>query len=227
MPVQPPTRQQLEWIADTLHMQLTEEELDVFEAAIAAVARGLPAPGRAARRAAAGQVSARGPRAPAGRRREPVQRLGVEVLDPGRRRRAAGRPDGRRQGQRLRGRHADAQRLADHGGLRAARGRDGRHAAARRRRAHRRQDRRAGVLLRRRRADRLSRPAAGQPAQPGVPGRLVVERQRGRGRRPARPTWRSAATRAARSGCRRRGAAAAGTSRRTASCPTPGSSRSS
>jgi amidase len=33
MPVQPPTRQQLEWIADTLHMQLTEEELDVFEAA--------------------------------------------------------------------------------------------------------------------------------------------------------------------------------------------------
>ncbi len=35
MPVQPPTRQQLEWIADALHMQLTEEELDVFEAAIA------------------------------------------------------------------------------------------------------------------------------------------------------------------------------------------------
>ena len=31
MPVQPPTRQQLEWIADALHMQLTEEELDVFE----------------------------------------------------------------------------------------------------------------------------------------------------------------------------------------------------
>ena len=34
MPVQPPNRQQLEWIADTLHMQLTEEELDVFEAAV-------------------------------------------------------------------------------------------------------------------------------------------------------------------------------------------------
>src|ERR1700755_1270057 len=30
MPVQPPTRQQLEWIADALHMPLTEEELDVF-----------------------------------------------------------------------------------------------------------------------------------------------------------------------------------------------------
>ena len=36
MPVQPPTRQQLEWIADALHMQLTEDELDVFEAAIEA-----------------------------------------------------------------------------------------------------------------------------------------------------------------------------------------------
>jgi amidase len=34
MPVQPPNRQQLEWIADGLHMQLTEEELDVFAAAV-------------------------------------------------------------------------------------------------------------------------------------------------------------------------------------------------
>src|SRR4051794_13721297 len=33
MPVQPPTRQQLEWIADTFHLTLTEDELDVFEAA--------------------------------------------------------------------------------------------------------------------------------------------------------------------------------------------------
>src|SRR3954471_13440233 len=30
MPVQPPTRQQLEWIADSCHRPLTEEELDVF-----------------------------------------------------------------------------------------------------------------------------------------------------------------------------------------------------
>ena len=82
MPVQPPNRQQLEWIADTLHMQLTEEELDVFEAAIGPSLDELPAPGRAARRAAPGQVSAGGPRAPAGGRREPEQRLGVEVLDP-------------------------------------------------------------------------------------------------------------------------------------------------
>jgi amidase len=36
VPVQPPTRQQLEWIADSLHMQLTEEELDTFEAVIGA-----------------------------------------------------------------------------------------------------------------------------------------------------------------------------------------------
>jgi amidase len=33
MPVQPPTRQQLEWIADAYHMPLTEEELDTFAAA--------------------------------------------------------------------------------------------------------------------------------------------------------------------------------------------------
>src|SRR4051795_2737626 len=39
MPVQPPTRQQLEWIADSLHMPLTEEELDVFmEAAVPTLA---------------------------------------------------------------------------------------------------------------------------------------------------------------------------------------------
>jgi amidase len=33
MPIQPPTRQQLEWLADTFHLTLTEEELDVFEEA--------------------------------------------------------------------------------------------------------------------------------------------------------------------------------------------------
>ena len=30
MPIQPPSRQQLEWIADAFHMTLTDEELDVF-----------------------------------------------------------------------------------------------------------------------------------------------------------------------------------------------------
>src|SRR4051812_25766743 len=33
MPVQPPSREQLEWIAESLHMPLTEEELEVFAAA--------------------------------------------------------------------------------------------------------------------------------------------------------------------------------------------------
>ena len=42
---------------------------------------------------------------------------------------------------------------------------------------------------------------------------IFLERQRGRGRAPARPTWRWAAIRAARSGSPRRGAAAAATSR--------------
>src|SRR4051794_35759226 len=39
MPVQPPSREQLQWIADSLHMPLTEEELEVFvEAVVPAVA---------------------------------------------------------------------------------------------------------------------------------------------------------------------------------------------
>lgn len=33
MPVQPPTREQLEWLADAFHMTLSEEELEVFSAA--------------------------------------------------------------------------------------------------------------------------------------------------------------------------------------------------
>ena len=32
MPVQPPSRQQLEWIADAFRMPLTDAELDVFTA---------------------------------------------------------------------------------------------------------------------------------------------------------------------------------------------------
>jgi amidase len=40
MPVQPPTRQQLEWIAEALRMPLTEEELDVFAEAAAATVAG-------------------------------------------------------------------------------------------------------------------------------------------------------------------------------------------
>ena len=39
MPVQPPTRQQLEWIADAYHMPLTEEELETFAAAAGSGAR--------------------------------------------------------------------------------------------------------------------------------------------------------------------------------------------
>src|SRR3954447_4814135 len=36
MPVQPPNRHQLEWIADSFHLTLTDEEYEVFEAAAAA-----------------------------------------------------------------------------------------------------------------------------------------------------------------------------------------------
>jgi hypothetical protein len=82
-----------------------------------AVARGLQPTRRAARRAAANRLSARGRGASADRGREPVQRLELEVLDPGRRRGPARGADARGEGQRVRGRRPDAQRLPDHGGL--------------------------------------------------------------------------------------------------------------
>ena len=129
MPVQPPTRQQLEWIADALHMQLTEDELDVFEAAIAAsvgVFRRLDElPDE--------RLPVKYPREDLGYR--PVGdenpsngwawKCSIRGASEGP---LAGRTVGG-QGQRVRGRHPDAQRLADHGGLRPARGRDRRHAA--------------------------------------------------------------------------------------------------
>ena len=75
---------------------------------------------RAARRGAAGLLSAGGRGVSADRGGEPIKRLELEVLDPGCRGRSAGGADGRRQGQRVRGRRADAQRVADHGGLRSS-----------------------------------------------------------------------------------------------------------
>ena len=110
------------------------------------------------------------------------------MLDPGCRRGPARGADARRQGQRVRRRRPDAQRVPDHGGLHPARGRDRGHEAARRRGAHRRQDGGARVLLRRRGPDGLSRAAADQPAQPGLPVRVVLQRQRRRaGHRPGGP----------------------------------------
>jgi amidase len=41
MPIQPPSRHQLEWIAESFHMTLTEEELDVFAAAAGPALAGL------------------------------------------------------------------------------------------------------------------------------------------------------------------------------------------
>jgi amidase len=41
MPIQPPSRQQLEWIADAFHITLTDEELDVFTAAAGPALAGI------------------------------------------------------------------------------------------------------------------------------------------------------------------------------------------
>ena len=103
MPVQPPSRQELQRIAEQqFGFSLTDEELETFAAAAPGDARRLHAARRAARRAPAGEVPARRPRPPADGRGEPVERLGVEVLDPRRRGRPARRQARRRQGQHLR-----------------------------------------------------------------------------------------------------------------------------
>ena len=84
MPIQPPSRQQLEWIADALHITLTEEELDVFTEAAGPALAGLARLDELPDEQLPVKYAARRPRAPAGRGGEPGQRLGLEVLDPGR-----------------------------------------------------------------------------------------------------------------------------------------------
>ena len=176
MPVQPPNRQQLEWIADTLHMQLTDEELDVFEAAIGPSLESF----RRLDELPDEQLPVKYPRADHGHRpvgdENPSNGWAWKCSIPGA---AEGPLAGRTVGVKDNVCVAGMPMLNGSPimeGYVPARGRDCRHAAARRGRAHRRQGRRAGVLLRRRRADGLSRPAAGEPAQPGVSGRRLVER---------------------------------------------------
>ena len=83
---------------------------------------------------------------------------------------------------------------------------DHRHPHARCRRHHRRQGPLRIFLLLRRQPHLRGRPGA-QSAQDGLFGRRLVLGQRASWSRPARPTWRSAATRADRSASRRPSAA--------------------
>jgi hypothetical protein len=152
------------------------------------------------------------------RGRESVQRLGLALLDSRRRARTPGWAHSRRQGQHLRRRHPDAERLVGDGGLRAERGRDGRHAPARRRRPHRRQDRRPGSLRRRWRDHGIPGASAAQPVgREASAGRILERKRRRRGDRAG----------GSRFDCPPPGADAAVTSRPTASCRTRESSPSS
>ena len=180
MPIQPPSRAELARIAEAYHLGLSEEELATFAELAGPTLAGF------------GRLDELPDEAlPVSYPREDVGHRPTGDENPSngwswkcsiRRRRGTARgTDGRRQGQRVRRGRPDAQRVADHGGLRPARGCDGGHAAARRRRAHRGQDGGPRLLLRRRRPDRLSRPATDQPSQPGVPVRLLLQRQRRRG----------------------------------------------
>ena len=86
MPIQPPSRQQLEWIADAFHMTLTDEELDVFTEVGRARARGLSRLDELPDE----QLPVKYARADLGHRpvgeENPGNGVGLEVLDPGRRR---------------------------------------------------------------------------------------------------------------------------------------------
>ena len=155
--------------------------------------------------AAAGEVPAHARPSPE-RRGEPARRLVRQDDDRGRARRQAQGQDGRDQGQRLHRRRADDERRLDARGLRAGRGRDHRHAHPGCRRHHPRQGGLRVLLLLRRQPHQRVGPGA-QPAPARAIRPAARPRAARRWSRPARSTWRSAATRAARSAFPRRSAA--------------------
>ena len=135
--------------------------------------------------------------------------LVLQERDQGRRRGQAQGQAGRAQGQCLRRRRADDERRLDARRLRARRRCDGGDPRARCRRHHRRQGP-LRILLLLRRQPHLARPGrstirASTATRPAAPRRAAPPSSS-----PARPTWRSAATRAARSACRRPIAASSG-----------------
>ena len=142
----------------------------------------------------------------ADRRGEQAQCLVRQDHGRRRRRRQAQGQDGRAEGQHHAGRRADDERRVDARGLHARDRRDGRAAHPR----CRRHDRRQGAL-------RVLLPLGRQPHQRDRAGAQSATRWATRPAAPrraapcwwrwAKSTWRSAATRAARSACRRRSAA--------------------
>ena len=177
-------------------------------------------PGVAHRRHAAGDRSPRrpadpgaearlpGPRPglPAHERRGPLQRVHPQVPGPRRGGGAARGQDGRPQGQHPARRRAHDQRLAAPAGLRSERRRHGGRTPARRRGRDRRQAQHGRLRHgRHQRDERVRHPQ--EPPRPHALGRRLLGRQRRRGRRRAKSTYRSAWTRAAARAFRDPGAA--------------------
>ena len=125
-----PTLEQLEEVAEDLGFTMSEEDLETHLEAMVPRHRRLQ-PGRpAARRAAAGEVSAHA-RLPPGGRGEPVRRLvRTRAAIEGAAARQAQGQAGRAQGQRLPRRRADDERRLDARGLRARRRRHHRRRAS-------------------------------------------------------------------------------------------------
>jgi len=226
MPVQPPTRQQLEWIADSLHMPLTEEELDVFSAALVPAVEVL----RRLDELPDEHLPVKYPRADVGHRpvgeENPSNGWAWKCSIPG----AAEGP--------LAGRTVGIKDNVCVAGVPMLNGSPIMEGYVPR------EDATVVTRLLDAGAEIVGKTAVpafcfdgggltGYPApQPTTPRtrRTSAEPPPTAARRswsPARPSWRWAATRAARSGFRPHGAGAAGTSRRTDWCPTPASSRSS
>ena len=142
----------------------------------------VPTPGPVRRAYAAREVPARCGLPPAGVR-EPAQRVVLEVLYQRRHLGAAGWQEDRDQGQRVRGRDPDDERLRRSRRLRARCRRDARHPDSRRRRRDRRQGRlRAPLLLRGQ--PHLRHRTGAEPARPEALCRWFLERERGARRRP-------------------------------------------
>ena len=227
MPVQPPSASELVRIAAQFGLDLEGAELEE----LTALAAGMIASYRRLDELDAPPRPVKYPRLDSGHRplgeENPGNGWVWKCSIPGAARGPAVRRARRDQGQHLPGRHPDAQRHArcSRASSRARMRRSSPDCSTRARRSSARPPSR-----------RSASTAARSPAIRRLSRRIRTTRRACPGRRraaarswsrSARPTWRSAATRAARSGCRPRGAASSATSPPGASCPTRARSRSS
>ena len=182
MPVKPPTMGQLREVAESFGLVLSEEDLASFRSLILPT---LASYAEVERMVEPAPLAPKYPRTSGyrpGAGGQPLERLVLALRDLRGARRAAGREAGGHQGQRVRGRRPDDERVGDAGGLRPRGRRHHRYPHPRRRRHHRRQSRLRGPVLLRGEPHRRHR-ARPQPPGPRPVGRRVVVRLGGAARR--------------------------------------------